>query len=267
MNHLYRELAPISDVAWQALEDEARTRLVPYLGARKLVDFEGPLGWQHSATSLGRVEVLGADVGPGVSAKQRKVLPLLEVRAPFEVSRAELDDVERGAQDSDFGDLEGAAREIALMENRAVFHGLSAGGIRGITEASSHAALTLDADFGHYPDSVARAVNVLMEAGIGGPYGLALSPQEWTGVIETSEHGGILVFDHLRRILDGPIVWTPGLAFAAVLSLRGGDFLMECGQDLSVGYLAHDAEHVQLYLELTVSFRVTEPDAAVELRR
>jgi uncharacterized linocin/CFP29 family protein len=267
MNHLYRELAPISEAAWQALEDEARTRLVPYLGARKLVDFEGPLGWQHSATSLGRVEVLGTSVGEGVSAKRRTVLPLLEVRAPFEIARSEIDDVERGAQDNDFGDLERAARQIALTENRAVFHGLPAGAIRGITEASSHAALTLDADFGHYPDSVARAVNVLMEAGIGGPYGLALSPAEWTGVIETSEHGGILVFDHLRRILDGPIVWTPGVAHAVVLSLRGGDFRMEVGQDLSIGYLAHDAENVTLYLEQTFNFRVTEPDAAIELRR
>src|SRR3954447_18845873 len=149
MNHLYRELAPISEVAWQAVEDEARTRLVPYLGARKLIDFEGPLGWQYSATNLGRAEVLGAAVGPGVSAKQRRVLPLLEVRAPFEVSRAELDDVERGANDSDFGDLERAAREIALTENRALSHGPAAGGIGGITGASSHAALTLDADFGH----------------------------------------------------------------------------------------------------------------------
>ena len=194
------------------------------------------------------------------------MLPLVELRASFAVARSELEDIDRGASDLDFSDLERAARRIALAENQAVFHGFAAGGIRGIVEASSHEQIPLG-DFEHYPASVARAVNKLREAGIGGPYGLALSPAEHTGVIETSEDGGYLVFDHLRRILDGPIVWTLGLAFAAVLSLRGGDFRMECGQDLSVGYLSHDAETVNLYLEQTLSFRVTEPDAAVELRR
>jgi uncharacterized linocin/CFP29 family protein len=267
MDHLYRQLAPISDRAWQAVDDDARTRLVPYLGARRLIDFEGPLGWERSSTNLGRTETLAEGLQEGVRARQRRVLPLVELRASFSVARGELEDVDRGATDIDFADLERAARRIALAENQAVFHGFAAGGIRGIVEASSHDQITLDGDFGHYPAFVARAVNVLRESGIGGPYGLALSPAEHTGVIETSEDGGYLVFDHLRRILEGPIVWTPGLAFAAVLSVRGGDFRMECGQDLSVGYLSHDAETANLYLEQTFSFRVTEPDAAVELSR
>jgi len=267
MDHLYRDLAPLSDRAWQAVSDEAKTRLVPYLGARRLIDFEGPLGWEYSATNLGRTETLAEGMYDGVRARQRRVLPLVELRAAFSLARSELEDIDRGASDADFNDLERAARQIALSENQAVFHGFAAGGIGGIVQATSNDVVILDDDFEHYPASVARAVNVLRTAGIDGPYGLALSPAEHTGVIETTEDGGYLVFDHLRRILDGPIVWTPGLAFAAVLSLRGGDFRMECGQDLSVGYLAHDAENVQLYLELTFSFRVTEPDAAVELRR
>jgi len=52
-----------------------------------------------------------------------------------------------------------------------------------------------------------------------------------------------------------------------VLSLRGGDFVLDCGQDLSIGYLQHDARTVRLYLEESFTFRVVEPDAAVALRR
>jgi len=84
-------------------------------------------------------------------------------------------------------------------------------------------------------------------------------------VIETTEHGGYLVFDHLGKILDGPIVWAPGVRGAVVLSLRGGDFLFESGQDLSVGYDGHDADAVHLYLEESFSFRVATPEAAVTL--
>ena len=58
MSHLLREHAPISDAGWKQLDDEARQRLVPALAARKLVDFAGPLGWEHSATNLGRTASL-----------------------------------------------------------------------------------------------------------------------------------------------------------------------------------------------------------------
>jgi uncharacterized linocin/CFP29 family protein len=51
-----------------------------------------------------------------------------------------------------------------------------------------------------------------------------------------------------------------------VLSQRGGDFLFESGQDLSVGYLDHDRDVVRLYLEQSFSFRVATPEAAVPLK-
>jgi uncharacterized linocin/CFP29 family protein len=77
MNHLHRDLAPISDAGWDVIDDEAKSRLPTYLAARKLVDFEGPHGWTHSATNLGRVTEI-AGPSEGVSALQRKVLPLVE---------------------------------------------------------------------------------------------------------------------------------------------------------------------------------------------
>ena len=49
-------------------------------------------------------------------------------------------------------------------------------------------------------------------------------------MIETAEHGGYPLLDHLHKILDGPIVWAPGVGGAVVLSLRGGDFLFESGR-------------------------------------
>jgi uncharacterized linocin/CFP29 family protein len=112
---------------------------------------------------------------------------------------------------------------------------------------------------------VAKAVEELLRAGIDGPYGLALGPDTYTNVLETGEHGGYPLLDHLRKILGGPLVWAPGVQGAVVLSMRGGDFLFDCGQDLSVGYDNHDAEAVQLYLEESFSFRAVTPEAAVAL--
>ena len=53
---------------------------------------------------------------------------------------------------------------------------------------------------------------------------------------------------------------------AAVVSLRGEDFLFESGQDLSIGYLEHDREVVRFYLEESFSFHVATPEAAVPLQ-
>jgi uncharacterized linocin/CFP29 family protein len=193
-------------------------------------------------------------------------MPLVELRAEFEVAIAELDDAARGALDVDLSKLDDAARHIAVAENVSVFHGYPAAGIRGITESSSHDAIDLGGEAVRYPNAVATATDRLRQSGIGGPYGLAIGPESYTRIVETTEHGGFLLFEHLREILGGPLVWAPGVEGGIVVSLRGGDFLFESGQDFSVGFLRSDAQRVTLYLEESFSFRVVEPDAAVALQ-
>ena len=109
------------------------------------------------------------------------------------------------------------------------------------------------------------AVAVLKDAGVGGPYGLALDRDAWVSVLGGNDAGGASLLHHLQRILDGPVEWTPGVDGAVVLSLRGGDFIFESGEDLSIGYATHDAETVGLYLEETFSFRVATAEAAIAL--
>jgi uncharacterized linocin/CFP29 family protein len=268
-NHLLREKAPIPPKAWEEIDDEARLRLTPLLAARRVVDYEEGSGWRHSSMSLGRSVALAAPPAgvpaADVQVRQRVVLPLAEVRVPFTVSRNAIDDIERGDRAADLGDIDRAAQVAAQIENRAVFHGWSAAGITGITEASTHSDVALGLDPTTYAGVVARAADTLRCRGIEGPYTLAIGPEGYTRVIETTEHGGFLLVDHLSRITGGRVVWAPGVQGAVLLSERGGDFRLHVGQDLSVGYLSHDDESVRLYLEETLAFQVLEPDAAVAL--
>ncbi len=266
MNHLLRAHAPISDRAWEQIDQEARERLQPALAARKLVDFVGPLGWEHSATNLGRTTALsGSPAGSGAWGLQRQVLPFVELRADFVVSREELRDIDRGADDADFEALDNAAQQIAIAENAAVLSGWP-DAIKGVAEVSPYQQQPLGSAPEHYPQRIARAVGDLRTRGVGGPYGLALAPEPYRLAIQTSEHGGALLTEHLQTILGGgPVVWTPGLEGAVAISLRGGDFILECGQDLSVGYDSHDAAQVELYIQESFSFRVATPEAAVVL--
>jgi len=268
MNHLLRELAPISDKGWDAIDDEARRSVERFLAARRLVDFEGPHGWEYSVASAGRVQKQAAtEPVPGAHLLVRKVVSAVELRVRFMVSRTELAAIDRGASDPDFEHLDDAARRIAHAENHTVFEGSEPAGIAGIASSSPYPPVALDSNFDTYPRSVAWAVERLLEAGVAGPYGVALSPADYTGVVETTESGGYPVFEHIRNILGGPIVWGPGMEHGLVVSMRGGDFVFGTGEDISIGYSHHDSESVHLYFEESFTFRINEPKAAIVLRR
>jgi uncharacterized linocin/CFP29 family protein len=265
MNHLMRVLAPITDDAWSQIDEEATRSLKHFMAARRLVDFTGPLGWDHSAVDVGRVDPLDSGGLAGVEVALRKVLPLIEVRSPFSLERSELAAAERGARDLDLDAVVAAARAAALAEDHVVFHGYDQGVIAGMVGASPHRAVGISDDYSHYPEHVAKAVAALRAADIAGPYAIALGARCYTGVTETTEHGGYPVFEHLRQILGGPVVWAPAVDGAVVLSQRGGDFELTIGQDFSIGYLAADATSVDLYLEESLTFHINTPDAAVHL--
>jgi len=265
MNHLLRDLAPITDEAWTLIDDEARRSLKLQLAARRLVDFEGPLGWAHSAVSEGRAKDIAPAPLVGVAARLRTVRPLVEFRVPFELELSELMTADRGATDLDLGAIIAAARAAALAEDGAIFHGYEAGGIVGIGSSSPHDPIAIGDDFDHYPVYVARAVSTLQSAGVGGPYAIALGTTSYTGVVETAEGGGYLVLEHLAKILGGPVVWAPAVQGAVVVSQRGGDFELTVGQDFSLGYDATVGGSVHLYLEESLVFRVVAPEASVVL--
>lgn len=266
MNHLLRALAPLSDDEWKAIDEEAKQTLKMNLAARRLVDFSGPHGWEASSINLGRIEKVETELRPGVEARRRRVQTLIELRAPFELSRRELEIVNRGGHDPDLKPVTEAARAIAIAENQAVFNGYEAGRITGILDGAHGSALRLTDDYVRYPEVVAEALSKLRNTGIAGPYGIALGPRCYTGLTETTAGAGYRVYDHVKRLLNGPVVWTPGIDGAIVVSMRGGDFELTVGEDLSIGYLSHTADLVRLYLQESLTFRVLTAEAAIPLR-
>ncbi len=264
MNDLLREHAPITADAWSEIDAEAKRTLEVLLAARRLVDFTGPLGWSTSAISNGRTETLSPPLQEGVASRIRRAQPLVEIRVAFELSRAELDAIGRGALDADLNPVRDAARAAAIAEDRAVFQGYAAAGIEGIFRASSQQALTIPEEYELYPDVVAEATHRLRSMGISGPYAIALGPRCYTGLTRSTTRGYPII-DHVRELVHGPIVWAPAADGAVVMSMRGGDFELAVGQDFSIGYLEHTSASVRLYLQESFTFRVLTPEAAVPL--
>jgi uncharacterized linocin/CFP29 family protein len=263
MNNLYRELAPISEAAWAQFEEEASRTLKRHLAARRVVDVEGPKGFDFSAVGTGHLRQITTP-GDGIQAAQREAKALVELRVPFELTRQAIDDVERGALDSDWSALKDAARRIAFAEDRAVFEGYASAGIEGVRQGASNPALTLPADVRSYPATVAQAVSKLRLAGVNGPYALVLGAEPYT-TISGASSDGYPVVEHIQRLVDGEIIWAPAIEGGFALTTRGGDFALYIGQDISIGYLSHSETAVRLYLQETFTFLQLTAEAAVVL--
>lgn len=261
MNNLHRELAPISQGAWTQIEEEASRTLKRFLAARRVVDVTGPEGMQLAAIGTGHSRPIET-LCDGLDVRQRIVTPVVELKAPFSLTRAAIDDVERGSKDSDWQPLKDAARRIAFAEDRIVFEGYEAGGIKGMRQLSDHQPLTFPADFDGYPNVVSRAVNSLKLAGVNGPYALLLGAKAFEGISGGSEEGYPLL-KHMQQLVDQEVVWSPGITGGIVTTARGGDFELTLGQDLSIGYTKHDEDRVELYLQESLTFQALTSEACV----
>ncbi|HVO93688.1 MAG TPA: family 1 encapsulin nanocompartment shell protein [Terriglobales bacterium] len=261
MNNLYRELAPINECAWSQIEQEAARTLKRYLAARRVVDVKGPSGSVLAAVGTGHLNNIDAPA-EGIIARQRDVKTLVELRVPFQLDRQEIDDVERGANDSNWQSLKDAAKKIAFAEDRAIFEGYAAASIEGIRKGSSNRPMTLPENVAHYPDVIAEALSQLRLAGVNGPYSVLLGADAYTALSEASDHG-YPVIQHIQRLVNEAIVWAPAIDGAFVLTKRGGDFELHLGQDISIGYLSHTEKIVTLYLQETVTFLMLTAEASV----
>jgi uncharacterized linocin/CFP29 family protein len=265
MNHLFRNRAPITEAGWEEIEKEAKRTLRALLGARRVVDFKGPLGWQASDVELGRVEPIASPAGgKAVEARLRRIQPLVELRIPFSMSRAELDAIDRGARDPDLDVVTAAAREIAIAEDRSIFHGYAAAQITGICQANAGAAVPLGTSHADYPAAIAAALMKLRDDGVEGPMAVVLSESLYRDLVARTDEG-YPILTHVQRLVDGPVISAPGLDGGLVISLRGGDFELSVGQDFSIGYLSHDLEKVNLYIEESFTFLVLTNQAAIPL--
>ncbi len=274
MSDLNRALAPISAPAWAVIEEEARQTLKATLAGRRLADFEGPLGWQASSVDLGRTDDIkppvartprGQPAAGGTQARLRRVRPLVELRIPFQLSRRAIGTLERGARDPELDPVVHAARAAALAEDGAIFNGYADAQIAGVMSGASNESISLSSDYTRYPEAAAQAMNVLRAQGVGGPYAIALGPRCYAGLTATTHSGGYPVMEHLRQLVDGPLVYAQAVDGSVVMSLRGGDYQLIVGRDFSIGYLDHDADAVQLYLESSFTFLNNAPEAAVPL--
>ncbi len=259
MSILRRAFAPLTATQWTTIDDEARGVLERTMVARRFVDIDGPHGWEHSAYNLGR---LGEPQGKAPTMwRCRQVRTLVELKVPFALSTSDLDDLARGAPEVDLDAVVRAARSVARFEEQAVYHGLEGAGIVGLFDATAHPARNLPADPGAILEVVAGGVATLTEAGVQGPFLLVLGEAPFQLV--AGSHDGYPVLRQLEELLGVRPALSTGLHGAALVSTRGGDFVLSLGVDTSIGFDRVDGDQVHLYLTQSFTFDVPGPEAIV----
>ncbi len=262
MANLKRHIAPITQQAWDFIDEEVRRILNIKLNARKVVDFSGPKGMDFAAVNTGRKTALEGSAIEGVDYSMRQVLPMVEIEVPFTIKIEEIESLMRGAQDIETDSLIEAAEKIAKAENEAIFMGLSQAGIKGIIPAATNERIKVDEDL---VGPVAEGVKKLEEEGFVGPFNL-LTGDKLRNLLYKPNEKGYPAKRRLENLIEGEIIFAPDLKEKGLLMpVNSEDFEFTVGQDLSVGYSHQNANELVFFIIESFTFRVKAPEAAVVL--
>lgn len=255
---LYRDLAPISEAAWNEIDERAKEVLRSYLSARKVVRVNGPKGLDFNGISEGR---LGEVVKDGNTCHANyKLIPLTETRIEFELSRWELDNVLRGAKDIRLDPMEEALQELALLEDKAVFNGLESAGIKGLA-AFGEASIPFGNTAEEIMDSVLTGVLKLRENYAGGSYTLVVGKETYRKILSLVT--GYPLSNKIETLIEGKILLSQAIEGAYLLPYDHEDLELTLGRDFTIGYQNHTIDKVRFFASESFTFRVLDPDLVV----
>jgi len=262
MEWLRRNAAPLSQKAWNEIDDIAGSMFKQTVVARRIVDFDGPRGWNHVATQLGTFKPAQL---PKVSGKVRFSIPdvmlLTELRADFAVSWADIDIFERVGPTLESKTIEEAGRDMALAEDALALYG--SGGTPGLLSSPETPRVKISdwSQPGRLVADLLSAVEQLDTLGIKGPYEAVLSPHHYYSYLRQTGEGGVYPAAKQLGIVIAKVYSSPAVEGAALFSTRGGDFMITVGGDFTIGYRAHDDKAVHLFCVETIAAQVLTPEA------
>lgn len=261
MDILKKALAPISDQAWEEINEEAKNTLETVLSARRFVDVEGPKGIDYSAVHLGKLNVPAKQAKDDVQYGINEVMPLVETRIPFELDIWELDNAVRGNEDIDLDNLQEAAYKIASFEEKAIYHGFKQANIDGLVNSSEYSAMQLPDNLDAAVEKLSAAIVQFQKKGVQGPFNFVVGPKIYQKL--NSHMKGYPLKKQVKDTIGGEIILSHEIDNALLVSARGGDFRLTLGKDLSIGYDNHTNKKVELYLMESFTFQVLDPNAII----
>ncbi len=255
MDILKRTIAPLTEEAWNEVDERAIEVLRSHLTARKAVHVEGPKGWDYTVVPEGRLALVEDenDVKTGVY----KSTPLVEARVSFELDRWEMDNLVRGAKDVELEALEDAVHKLAVFEEEAIYNGYDKGQITGLKKSSDQETLNFGDDAKTILEMIAKGLIMLQDAFAEKPYNLVVGDEAWKRINRESNNYPLV--KQVEELIGGKVIYSKVVEGAFLLPEDHDDLEMTIGQDYSIGYESHTDEKVRLFITESFAFRVLDP--------
>ena len=257
---LYRELAPISNEAWEEIDEKAREVLKSYLSGRKVVNVNGPKGLDFNVISEGRL--INIEKENDICYGNYQVLPLTESRIEFEMSRWELDNIGRGAKDVDYEPLEKAMETIGLFEENAIYNGLDKAAIVGLNNSIKSEPIP----FGNEPTAMMEAITKglirLRKVYQQGPFSLVVNKEIYKRIL--SKETAYPLDERIKDLIGGKIIFSHVIDGGYLLPHDHEDLELTIGGDFSIGYQSHNSEKIRFFARESFTFRVLDPSIIVK---
>lgn len=260
MDLLKRELAPLTEKAWEEIDSRANEVLKTQLTARKSVHVNGPKGIDYNSISEGKLGIIKGNKGEVRSSKYM-VTPLIETRFTFELNRWEMDNLERGAKDVDLGPLEEAVEKIAEFEDNAVYNGYKSGDIKGLMDYAQK-SLSFGEDDASIMDSITEGMIMLQDAYADKPYNLIVGKEIYSRLQKQVK--GYPLIRRVEDLIKTKVIFSEEINGALLIPHDHDDIELTIGQDFSIGFEEHDSKNVKLFISESFIFRVLDPEIIIK---
>ena len=258
MDLFKKGLAPIPTEGWEEINDRAEEVITSQLSARKVLHVEGPFGLEKASVNTGRLKT--TKTKGTVQSALYDVIPLIESRTSFTLSRWELDNILRGEKDAELDNLEEAAEKIALFEEDAIYNGNKDAGIKGLKALAAH-KLSFTNNANENLQAIAEGLLKLKDAYTEGPYYLIVGDEVFKALNQV--YDGRLLINTVQQLIGGEVIRSRVLEGALLLPYDHDDLELTIGQDYSVGYETHTNEDVKLFIMNAFTFRCMDEDIVV----
>lgn len=268
--------APLTDSEFDLLHktviETARNQLV----GRRFIGLYGPLGrgvqsihndmYTDSSTAI--IDFRGSsDTQVETPKRINQTIPLLYkdfVLYWRDVEQAKTLDIP-----IDFSSAANAARQIALLEDQMIFHGLEEFDLPGLMNVKGRLTHLVDNwyESGKAFQDIVEGRNKLLEMGHNGPFALVLSPELYSLLHRVHKDTSVLEIEHVRELVTDGVFQSPVLKGKTGVLVNTGQHNVDLAvsEDMDTAYLGEEGMNHPFRVYETVVLRIKRPSAICTL--
>lgn len=256
MNNLNKNMAPISDKAWEVLNERTKEILLKVISARKFMSIKD-VG-DSKGVFTGKINIKKEnDIEYGIY----DVLPLIETRFNFTLNRWELDNLDRGDKNIDLDNLDKAVFEAGKFEENLIYNGLD--NIKGLIDSCNNPPMKIGDNPKEILTNISKAIIVLKDKYSSDNLDLVVNYDTWVKLNSTESH--IPLVKRIKELINGDIIISKFIPKTILIPHKNENFEISVGNDFSIGYQNHTSREVTLFITESLVFRILDKDLFVIL--